>query len=570
MSTLYRKYRPQNWSEVAGQNHVKVTLAFEAQTGRIAHAYLFSGPRGVGKTTIARIFAKAINCTGRPKEGNEAAMGEPCGKCPNCQIIADGRTMDIIEIDAASHRGIDNVRDNIIENARFSPSQLAFKVFVIDEVHMLTTEAFNALLKTLEEPPARTVFILATTELHKVPATIVSRCQRFEFRKIPFDELVSRLHGVAEREGCKMDRRTLEEVAHNSDGCLRDAESLLGKILALGDGKCVTYEQASVVLPRSDEALVAEFTEALLRRESTRALQVIGDCLTAGVDLDHFAGDAIESLRRVLLVKLSGHPDIHAFELDEERKKRLVEWGTLTNVAHLVSALELLLEKRREIKSSHLPQLPIELAVVRICEGLQAPAKEPKTVVAAKVTVPGAVQVRFAGTVAADKTPTETLHPSAPEKKDDSASQHLSISASEHNDNPKPQTPKSVEPVTSTEHLRSVWNNFMKLAAEENAGLPYLLSCSEPVGVNGDIVCIGFNYPFHRDKANVVKNKIMLEKALSALLGKQARIEATHLDKKLQMMHDNPAPIAVVAPQASASTAPADAILATFGGKMVS
>ena len=270
MSTLYRKYRPARWAEVAGQNHIKVTLAFEAQTGRLAHAYLFSGPRGVGKTTVARIFAKAINCLAlgadaivadtkkniivpRESGGPETALqpngsastdsfGEPCGSCSNCQVVTRGSTMDIIEIDAASNRGIDNVRDNIIESARFAPGSLKFKVFVIDEVHMLTTEAFNALLKTLEEPPARTVFILATTELHKVPATIVSRCQRFDFRRIPHDELLARLKFVAAQEDREVDERALAAIARHADGGLRDAEGLLGKILSLGDGRHISYD----------------------------------------------------------------------------------------------------------------------------------------------------------------------------------------------------------------------------------------------------------------------------------------------------------------------------------------
>ena len=187
MTVLYRKYRPRTFAEVAGQEHVKAALANEAATGRVAHSYLFSGPRGVGKTSIARIFAKAINCGARGRDG------DPCGTCGPCLEISEGRALDVIEIDAASHTGVDNVREQVIEHARFAPSSLAYKVFIIDEVHMLSTSAFNALLKTLEEPPAQVVFILATTELHKLPATVVSRCQRFDFRKIDPKEMARRL-----------------------------------------------------------------------------------------------------------------------------------------------------------------------------------------------------------------------------------------------------------------------------------------------------------------------------------------------------------------------------------------
>jgi DNA polymerase-3 subunit gamma/tau len=235
-------------------------------------------------------LARAVNCEEIvAKRGTEEATGEPCGKCASCEAILSGETMDIIEIDAASHRGIEAVRENVIESARFAPSRLARKVFIIDEVHMLTTEAFNALLKTLEEPPAHAMFILATTELHKVPATVASRCQRFDFRKVPFEEAVERLRQVCAREGVAVDQATLEDVARASEGCLRDAESLLGKILTLGDGKGVTRDEASVVLPRSDWAMVSTYVEALLRRDARTALTVIDDGLEAGLDLGEFA-----------------------------------------------------------------------------------------------------------------------------------------------------------------------------------------------------------------------------------------------------------------------------------------
>src|SRR5688572_29474904 len=379
MSTLYRKYRPQAWSEVAGQNHVKVTLAFEVATGKTAHAYLFSGPRGVGKTSAARILARAINCIGRknrsPQDGD---AGEPCGDCEACVAILENRSLDVIEIDAASHRGIDAVRENVIENARFAPSRLSHKVFIIDEVHMLTTEAFNALLKTLEEPPPNVVFVLATTELHKVPQTILSRCQRFDFRKIPFTDLVERLHALAEREKVKVDRRTLEEIARHADGSLRDAESLLGKVLTMGDGKRVTYDEALVVLPHSDAQALATFVDALLHRDARSAVMIVGDCLEGGVDLDQFATDAIELLRKALLAKMSGNPDVFSAEMDEEGKKRIEGWASLASIAEFVTAIETLMEKRREIKGSHPAQLPLELAAVRICEGIPARTEAPE------------------------------------------------------------------------------------------------------------------------------------------------------------------------------------------------
>ncbi len=371
--TLYRKYRPQNWADIAGQNHIKVTLAFEVESDRTAHAYLFSGPRGVGKTTIARILARAMNCLDR-KDG-----GEPCGKCESCISQDESRTLDVIEIDAASHRGIDNVRDNIIENSRFAPASLKYKIFIIDEVHMLTPEAFNALLKTLEEPPSHAIFILATTELHKVPATIVSRCQRFDFRRIPFVEMTARLHTLAEREKVKVDAKAIEAIARQSDGCLRDAEGLLGKVMTLGDGKRVSYDQALVVLPRSDWQAAGDFVEALLHRDGRTAILTLDDCLEAGVELDQFAGDVIELLRQLLMMKLGVSPEVVAADADEGQQKRFATWRELSTTEEVIIATELMLEKRRDLKSAHPPQLPLELAVARVCEGSRLHAQARRT-----------------------------------------------------------------------------------------------------------------------------------------------------------------------------------------------
>jgi DNA polymerase-3 subunit gamma/tau len=583
--TLYRKYRPQTWSDVAGQNHVKVTLAWEVGMGKIAHAYLFSGPRGVGKTTAARIFSRAINCEAR-KTTDKA--GEPCGTCESCVTLSEGRSMDVIEIDAASHRGIDNVRDNIIENARFSPTRLAYKVFIIDEVHMLTTEAFNALLKTLEEPPAHAVFILATTELHKVPPTIVSRCQRFDFKKIPFTDLVERLHGLAEKEGCKVDKRTLEEIARNSDGCLRDAEGLLGKVLAVADGKRISYDEALVVLPRSDFALVSSFVESLLRTDGRAALQTIGDCLESGLDIDQFAGDVIELLRKILLTKMSGNPDIFTFDLDEESKKKLVEWAAIADTARVARSVELLLEKRRDIKISQPSQLPLEIAVVRLCEDISAaPAFAVQT-----SSLRGPVEQ-----ARSNPAPSITINPSAPPRESLPSKILHAVTGTPHRAIPSPASepslrgpqgaeaipsvvaqgivpatetvPGSVSPVNSTitlETLQKKWPEFAQRAGQVNHGYNILLANGELKGVDGDTVQVGFSYGFHRNKLNEPKNKLAFEKVLATLFGVALRIEGVHLDKKPELGHDD----AVDKPELETVTPTvADHILNAFGGRVV-
>ncbi len=549
MSTLYRKYRPQSWNDIAGQNHVKVTLEFEVASGRIAHAYLFSGPRGTGKTSVARILAKALNCLERAKKEG----GDSCGTCAACSAITEGTALDVIEIDAASHRGIDAVRENVIENARFSPSKLTYKVFIIDEVHMLTTEAFNALLKTLEEPPTKVVFILATTELHKVPPTIVSRCQRFDFRKIPFTDLVERLHTLAEREKRSVDRRTLEEIARNSDGCLRDAEGLLGKVLTVGDGKRVTYDEALVVLPRSEYAALATFTEALLRRDGRSALGVIGDCLEGGADLDQFAGDAIELLRKVLLTKLAGDPEMFAFDLDEERKKKMMEWASLAETQKLVAAIEMLLEKRRDMKTSHPLQLPLELAVVRLCEGGDSGRRTAdggqRTVAKPVVHANVAARVDFSSESA-------------------TVDEALRLAHIESTNVPAPAPVSFPEPighVTTVAALKAIWAECIRRAGDESHALPYLLGVGEPVDIQGKRIKIGFDFAFHKDKLNEDKNRKMLEKAIGSLLNAAVFVEGVLLEKKERIVQDDAVRVAV--PQSP--TAPANSLLSTFGGRVV-
>src|SRR3989339_2047478 len=295
MSTLYRKYRPQKFSELIGQNHIKITLQHELERGEIGHAYLFCGPRGLGKTTTARLFAKAVNCVNR-KDGES----EPCNKCNSCTSIMTGNSVDMIEIDAASHTGVDNVRENIIENARFAPSRLKYKVFIIDEVHMLSTSAFNALLKTLEEPPAHAIFILATTEAQKLPATIISRCQRFNFKKVGFDNMIERLEGICKSEKIKVDKKVLERIVNKSDGCVRDAESLLGQILSL-DLKNISSEDAEMILPTSNIGSILEFINLILDKQAAAGVEMIQKLIDDGVNLEQFAYDTIEALRLAMI-----------------------------------------------------------------------------------------------------------------------------------------------------------------------------------------------------------------------------------------------------------------------------
>ncbi|MFN3301714.1 MAG: DNA polymerase III subunit gamma/tau [Patescibacteria group bacterium] len=352
MLTLYRKYRPQKFSEVIGQEHVKKTLENEIKIGRISHAYLFYGPRGVGKTTLARIFAKAVNCENR-KEGES----EPCNQCLSCQEITQGKSLDLIEIDAASNRGINEIKE-LRDGVRFTPSRGKYKVFIIDECHQITSEAFNALLKTLEEPPPHAIFILVTTEPHKVPYTIASRCQKFGLGKVSPSKILNRLKEIVQREGVKVEEEVLKNIAIQSQGFVRDAESLLAQVLSLND-KEITLEEAKIVLPRSEFEKITEFSKYLLMKDSSKAIKLINEYLEEGVDLKQFNLDLIEFLRKLLLIKIG-----LSLDKDEENFSSLVK-EIKTN--DLIKIIEEFIRVKTNLEYSEIPQLPFELAIVKIC-----------------------------------------------------------------------------------------------------------------------------------------------------------------------------------------------------------
>ncbi len=367
---LYRKYRPKSFAEVVNQEHVIKTLTNALSLGKVAHAYLFTGPRGTGKTTVARLLAKAVNCENRPSTKLGTGKGfEPCNKCLACQEINEGRALDLIEIDAASNRGIDEIRE-LREGIKFSPVRLKYKVFIIDEVHMLTREAFNALLKTLEEPPAHAIFVLATTEIHKVPQTIISRCQRFDFHKLTLNKIVDRLKLIAKEEGVKIDKQALELIALNADGAARDAESLLGQVMAMED-KEITLAEAQTILGTADISAVMAMVDFLIKKDLPGALGFINKLAEDGYELGQFAKSLINYLRKAMVLaayRQGGETakirQLVAPELTDEQFKTILEQGQKFTSADFIKAIRLFMRAENEVKSAALPQLPLELAMV--------------------------------------------------------------------------------------------------------------------------------------------------------------------------------------------------------------
>lgn len=375
---LYRKWRPQLWDEVVGQDHVVHTLRNALKAGRIAHAYLFSGPRGCGKTTSARLIAKALNCL----QADPAQR--PCNTCENCVAVNEGRFLDLIEIDGASNNSVENIRD-LRDKINFSPSKGRYKIYIIDEVHMLSIGAFNALLKTLEEPPPHAIFILATTENHKIPPTVTSRCQRFEFRRIPIADIVARLKTLCVNEGLNVDERALELVARQATGALRDAISLLDQLVAADT--TVSLEQAQAMLGAAASVAVTNISAALTEANAAQALQHVSQAMDAGTDPRQLARQLVDYLRSLLLVRLG---NANQLEVTADLRTQLTQQAPRWTPARLLRAIRAFNAAANETRTGWQPQLPLELAIIETLaepETETTPAPTPRTVEARPATV---------------------------------------------------------------------------------------------------------------------------------------------------------------------------------------
>jgi DNA polymerase III subunit gamma/tau len=358
---LYRKYRPQAFGEVIGQEHVVKTLTNSIKGNNISHAYLFSGPRGSGKTTIARLFAKAINCSS-PTNGFE-----PCNKCSSCLEIMAGNSMDLVEIDAASHTGVDDVRQ-LIEGIKFSPVKSKYKIFIIDECHQLSKAASNALLKTLEEPPAHAIFILATTESHKMIPTILSRCQKFDFKRLQVPEIIKKLEFISKKENVKFDSSALSLIALNSRGSFRDAESLLDECMSFsGEKGLIKTEDIKELLGIVEIGEISRFVDCLVSKNTKDAIMSLNFMVDNGVDLQEFTKTLVFYLRQQLLLKINPNfLNLQNSGLSSQELEKMKSQVAALAQKDVQNMLELFIDAENKIKYSAVAQLPLELAVINI------------------------------------------------------------------------------------------------------------------------------------------------------------------------------------------------------------
>jgi len=475
---FYRKWRPQALSEVFGQEHVTQTLRNALALGRIAHAYLFCGPRGTGKTSTGRILAKAVNCL-------NLKDGEPCNVCSMCQTVNQGKALDIIEIDAASNRGIDEIRD-LREKVNYAPNLAQYKVYIIDEVHMLTEAASNALLKTLEEPPAHVIFVLATTEPHKVLPTILSRCQRFDFHRLSQSAVISKLNSICKKENIDIEPETLRLIARATTGSLRDAENLLEQLVAYFGHK-IELTQAQAMLGISNDLRVKELAHHIVNEDIAAGLQTVNAVNGDGLDLRQFNRSLVDYLRNMLLVKSGSEGIVDVTQDDLIEMKAFVANTTLDHLLKAIKAFGAI-----DLRLDNYSTLPLELALIE-CMLLQEektafPSAQPKELV--KVPNPSPKPVRLSQ---------ESM--------------------------PKPEMENiklSEEGVQDINYLRSHWKEFiLSLRGEGSRGnLDALLrSACEPVAVEGDVLVLGFYYDYHKAKIEDPKYRHLVERKLKEVFG---------------------------------------------------
>jgi len=501
--SLYQKYRPQNFSQVIGQENIVKALSGALTQDRIGHAYLFTGPRGTGKTTLARIFAKALNC--QKKKGVD-----PCGTCESCIAISEGSSMNLIEIDAASHTGVDNIRQ-LREEAKTPPINTPYKVYIVDEVHMLSTGAFNALLKILEEPPAHVLFILATTDVHKVPETILSRCQRYDLTRLTLSDMIKKLEYIAKQEKVTIDKKSLEMVALAAEGGMRNAESLLSQIFSL-EGKKVTLKETQQILGVSHKDAIHTLINHIIHKDPLSAINEIDTMVQDGVFMERLLKDILGHLRHLMLLSINPQSSEKLTqELSGEQIIALEKQVKEISLSWIVFAIDTFLAAREGLKSSFMPQLPIETAIVKIIYK-DTPTKNtpPKNTPPTHTPSIPKIPTKIAS---APPSPTPS-QPTEPTKQPEAKVKTKITKTSQKTDTLQKNTT-----VTYTlEDIHDSWTKLLQDVITHHTAFSAFLSNCSPVSVDDGVITVVTKFSLYKEKLTETNTKLTIEEVLGKIV----------------------------------------------------
>lgn len=506
-----RKWRPQNFDEVLGQEHVAKTLKNAIATGRIAHAYIFCGPRGVGKTSTARILAKALNC-------EKGISHNPCNKCSTCKEIFRGTNLDVLEIDGASNRGIDEIRQ-LRENVKFAPSSARFKIYVIDEVHMLTIEAFNALLKTLEEPPEHVKFIFATTQPHKVLATILSRCQRFDFRKIPILKIIQKLKQIIKAERIKIDENVLVAIAKAADGSLRDAESILDQLISYSRDT-ISLKDVSSVLGLIEQDLLFEFSKKIIEGDSASLVKLLDASVNRGKDLSKLLDSLIEHFRNLMIARISDSRNLAGIvDLPPEFAQAIAKQSKQLSLYTILDILQALIDVKGLAKRINSLRIPLEVAFVKLTQNLRQSDQQ----IDLKKEAPKKEAPK-------EEVPTE--RPRQPESiiktiptviKSERGSFSISGKKEEIQDAAEATDSKTM---VGMDMVNSVWGQCLSIIGKKKMSVATYLADAKPIKCEHNILTVSFpkNLDFHKEFLEHRDKRELIEQTLTRLLNAKIRI----------------------------------------------